>query len=252
MSEYTKYLRLMKPQGNEYYNVENFNHNAELIDKETEKLNNAVTKIQEGATTEKAGIVQFGTEEGKALEGMMLARLAGCVGYGGDIQTAGVKDINYIYYDRNTRKMYKCLNQNSDVSANVANFIPLDNNSLLDRLENLNTSDYKILLDKSYISGKNIFTTNEIIWGVSELAEYKKAIKNYPFIVIQFFSSHTSIISSLFKSDNSRLFVPIPNPEGEHTIFQIVESDNSFQVFRTYNFGNIKCTGLRIMGVKIF
>ena len=77
MAEYTKYLRLMKPQGNEYYNVENFNHNAELIDKETEKLNNAVTKIQEGATKEKKGIVQFGTEEGKALEGMMLARLAG-------------------------------------------------------------------------------------------------------------------------------------------------------------------------------
>ena len=134
MSEYTKYLRLMKPLGNEYYNVENFNHNAELIDKETEKLNNAVTKIQEGATREKAGIVQFGTEEGKALEGMMLARLAGCIGYGGDIQTAGVKDVNYIYYDRNTRKMYKCLNQNSDVSANVANFIPLDNNSLSEML----------------------------------------------------------------------------------------------------------------------
>ena len=137
MAEYTKYLRLMKPQGNEYYNVENFNHNAELIDKETEKLNNAVTEIKNGATREKSGIVQFGTEEGKALEGMMLARLAGCVGYGGDIQEPGVKDINYLYYDRNTRKMYKCLNQNSDVSANVANFIPLDNNSLLDRLENL-------------------------------------------------------------------------------------------------------------------
>ena len=140
MAKYTEYLRLVKPEGNEYYNVEQFNQNSELIDKETEKLNNAVTKIQEGATREKAGIVQFGTEEGKALEGMMLARLAGCVGYGGDIQTAGVKDINYIYYDRNTRKMYKCLNQNSDVSANVANFIPLDNNSLLDRLENLISS----------------------------------------------------------------------------------------------------------------
>ena len=137
MSDYTKYLRLIKPSGNEYYDVENFNHNAELIDKETEDLSNKVAKIQEGATREKAGIVQFGTEEGKALEGMMLARLAGCVGYGGDIQTAGVKDVNYIYYDRNTRKMYKCLNQNSDVSANVANFIPLDNNSLLDKLENL-------------------------------------------------------------------------------------------------------------------
>jgi len=159
MSEYTKYLRLIKPQGNEYYNVENFNHNAELIDKETEKLNTAVTKIQEGATREKAGIVQFGTEEGKALEGMMLARLAGCVGYGGDIQIAGVKDINYIYYDRNTRKMYKCLNQNSDVSANVANFIPLDNNSLLDRLENLykieHTPDYDVLtiLNRKFVVG---------------------------------------------------------------------------------------------------
>ena len=137
MAKYTEHLRLVKPEGNEYYNVEQFNHNAELIDKETKKLNENLAKILEGATREKAGIVQFGTEEGKALEGMMLARLAGCVGYGGDIQTAGVKDVNYIYYDRNTRKMYKCLNQNSDVSANVANFIPLDNNSLLDKLENL-------------------------------------------------------------------------------------------------------------------
>ena len=33
--------------------------------------------------------------------------------------------------------MYKCLKQNQDISANVTNFIPLDNNSLLERLENL-------------------------------------------------------------------------------------------------------------------
>ena len=144
MADYTKYLRLIKPGGNDYYNIDDFNQNSELIDKETEKLNNAVTKIQEGATREKAGIVQFGTEEGKALEGMMLARLAGCVGYGGDIQDPGAKNVNYVYFDRNTRKMYKCLNQNSDVSANVANFIPLDNNSLLERLENLNRN-WKIL-----------------------------------------------------------------------------------------------------------
>ena len=137
MAEYTKHLRLIKPGGNDYYNVDDFNQNSELIDKETEKLNNAVTEIKNGATREKAGIVQYGTTEGKALEGMMLARMFGCVGYGGDIQETGVKDVNYIYYDRNTRKMYKCLNQNSDVSANVTNFIPLDNNSLLDRLENL-------------------------------------------------------------------------------------------------------------------
>ncbi|WP_339071929.1 hypothetical protein [Fusobacterium animalis] len=137
MSKYTEYLKLVKPEGNEYYSVEQFNHNAELIDKETKKLSEDLAKVQEGATREKAGIVQFGTEEGKALEGMMLARLSGCIGYGGDIQDDIVKNPNYIYYDRNTKKMYKCLKQNQDISANVANFIPLDNNSLLERLENL-------------------------------------------------------------------------------------------------------------------
>ena len=100
-------------------------------------MDNSLSTIKEGATREKAGIVQLGTEEGKALEGMMLARLAGAYGYGGDIQDEGVKNPNYIYYDRNTRKMYKCLKQNQDISANVANFVPLDNNSLLERLENL-------------------------------------------------------------------------------------------------------------------
>lgn len=152
MAKYTEHLRLVKPEGNEYYNVEQFNQNSELIDKETKKLSESLAKVQEGATREKKGIVQFGTEEGKALEGMMLARLAGCVGYGGDIQEPGVKDINYIYYDRNTRKMYKCLNQNSDVSANVANFIPLDNNSLLDRLENLITFEENISLKVKVIN----------------------------------------------------------------------------------------------------
>lgn len=182
MSDYTKYLRLIKPSGNEYYDVENFNHNAELIDKETEKLNNAVTEIKNGATREKAGIVQFGTEEGKALEGMMLARIFGCVGYGGDIQTAGVKDINYIYYDRNTRKMYKCLNQNSDVSANVANFIPLDNNSLLDRLENLISS--KTEGNNSILKIGNVVIETISIAGSAGIrtATLKTSFKNIIFI----------------------------------------------------------------------
>ena len=137
MAKYTENIRLAQPEGSDYYDIEVFNHNSELIDKKIGEMDNSLSTIKEGATREKAGIVQFGTTEGKALEGMMLARLAGCVGYGGDIQEAGAKNVNYLYYDRNTRKMYKCLNQNSDVSANVANFIPLDNNSLLGRLENL-------------------------------------------------------------------------------------------------------------------
>ena len=153
MAKYTENIRLAQPEGSDYYDIEVFNHNSELIDKKIGEMDNSLSTIKEGATREKAGIVQYGTTEGKALEGMMLARMFGCVGYGGDIQEAGVKDINYIYYDRNTRKMYKCLNQNSDVSANVANFIPLDNNSLLDRLENLYTLKQEILSEKgTYIA----------------------------------------------------------------------------------------------------
>lgn len=139
MAKYTENIRLAQPEGSDYYDIEVFNHNSELIDKKIGEMDNSLATIKEGATREKAGIVQLGTEEGKALEGMMLARLAGAYGYGGDIQDEGVKNPNYIYYDRNTRKMYKCLKQNQDISANVTNFIPLDNNSLLERLENLNT-----------------------------------------------------------------------------------------------------------------
>ena len=139
MAKYTENIRLSQPEGSDYYDIEVFNHNSELIDKKIGEMDNSLSTIKEGATREKAGIVKLGTEEGKALEGMMLARLAGAYGYGGDIQDEGVKNPNYIYYDKNTRKMYKCLKQNQDISANVANFIPLDNNSLLERLENLIT-----------------------------------------------------------------------------------------------------------------
>ena len=141
MAKYTENIRLAQPEGSDYYDIEVFNHNSELIDKKIGEMDNSLSTIKEGATREKPGIVQLGTEEGKALEGMMLARLAGAYGYGGDIQDEGVKNPNYIYYDRNTRKMYKCLKQNQDISANVTNFIPLDNNSLLERLENLITFD---------------------------------------------------------------------------------------------------------------
>jgi hypothetical protein len=182
MSKYTEHLGLVQPAGNEYYDVEQFNHNAELIDKEAKRLSTELAKVQEGATREKAGIVQYGTTEGKALEGMMLARLAGCVAYSGDIQEPGVKDINYIYYDRNTRKMYKCINQNSDISANVANFIPLDNNSLLERLENLISS--KTEGNNRILKIGNVVIENISIPGSTGIrtAKLKTSFKNIIFV----------------------------------------------------------------------
>ena len=160
MAKYTENIRLAQPEGSDYYDIEVFNHNSELIDKKIGEMDNSLSTIKEGATREKAGIVQLGTEEGKALEGMMLARLAGAYGYGGDIQDEGVKNPNYIYYDRNTRKMYKCLKQNQDISANVTNFIPLDNNSLLERLENLSKYKEEVV---TRISNKNTKATFTLI-----------------------------------------------------------------------------------------
>lgn len=165
MAKYTENIRLSQPEGSDYYDIEVFNHNSELIDKKIGEMDNSLSTIKEGATREKAGIVQLGTEEGKALEGMMLARLAGAYGYGGDIQDEGVKNPNYIYYDRNTRKMYKCLKQNQDISANVANFVPLDNNSLLERLENL----FTIESYQNWNIGNGLTSSSAKVYKIREL-----------------------------------------------------------------------------------
>ena len=164
MAKYTENIRLAQPEGSDYYDIEVFNHNSELIDKKIGEMDNSLATIKEGATREKAGIVQLGTEEGKALEGMMLARLAGAYGYGGDIQDEGVKNPNYIYYDRNTRKMYKCLKQNQDISANVTNFIPLDNNSLLERLENLKRKSKMLLYNGGSLVPNNTISNTIETW----------------------------------------------------------------------------------------
>ena len=156
MAKYTENIRLAQPEGSDYYDIEVFNHNSELIDKKIGEMDNSLSTIKEGATREKAGIVQYGTTEGKALEGMMLARLAGCVAYGGDIQNEGVKDLNYLYYDRNTRKMYKCINQNNDTSANVNNFIPLDNNSIAEKLNGLIDTNETIRIGNIVIETVNV------------------------------------------------------------------------------------------------
>ena len=174
MAKYTENIRLAQPEGSDYYDIEVFNHNSELIDKKIGEMDNSLSTIKEGATREKSGIVQLGTEEGKALEGMMLARLAGAYGYGGDIQDEGVKNPNYIYYDRNTRKMYKCLKQNQDISANVTNFIPLDNNSLLERLENFS----KLESERLYVPNATFVKVYKIAGMVTLIVDSGTAFFN--------------------------------------------------------------------------
>jgi hypothetical protein len=59
--------------------------------------------------------------------------------YGGLLNEPGVKSAGKAYWDNNTKKLYICKNNNSDISPNINNYIPFDNGSILERLENLNT-----------------------------------------------------------------------------------------------------------------
>ena len=90
------------------------------------------------ASAEQYGIVKYGTGESTALEGNKFTQMMG-KDYGGVLNEIGLKEAGKAYWDNNTKKLYICKNNNSDISPNVNNYIPFDNGSLLERLENLNT-----------------------------------------------------------------------------------------------------------------
>lgn len=87
------------------------------------------------ASTEEYGLVKYGTEIGTALEGNKIEEITGKT-YGGVLNEAGLKETGKTYFDKNTKKLYLCKNNNTDISANVNNYIAMDSNSLLERLEN--------------------------------------------------------------------------------------------------------------------
>lgn len=88
------------------------------------------------ASTEEYGVTKYGTETGTALEGNKIEEITGKT-YGGVLNEAGLKEAGKTYFDKNTKKLYLCKNNNTDISANVNNYIAMDSNSLLERLENL-------------------------------------------------------------------------------------------------------------------
>lgn len=100
------------------------------------------------ASAEQYGIVKYGTEEGTVLEGNKFTQMMG-KDYGGILNEPGLKTSGKAYWDNNTRKLYICKNNNSDISPNINNYIPFDNGSILERLENLfkveNHNDIRVL-----------------------------------------------------------------------------------------------------------
>ena len=120
------------------------------------------------ASKEQYGIVKYGTEEGKALEGNKFTQMIG-KDYGGVLNEIGLKEAGKAYWDNNTKKLYICKNNNSDISPNINNYIPFDNGSILERLENFYTyrefSNYaqiknvKNIIARVYTIGKLVITS---------------------------------------------------------------------------------------------
>nr|DAX70114.1 MAG TPA: tail collar fiber protein [Caudoviricetes sp.] len=100
-----------------------------------EEMSKKVNKT-DYASAEQYGIVKYGTQGNTALEGNKIEEITGKT-YGGVLNEIGLKEAGKTYFDKNTKKLYLCKNNNTDISANINNYIAMDNHSILERLENL-------------------------------------------------------------------------------------------------------------------
>ena len=89
--------------------------------------------------------------------------------YGGVLNEIGLKEAGKTYFDKNTKKLYLCKNNNTDISANINNYIAMDSNSLLERLENL------ITIVESNDSKVIKFSNIAIVCGVFKNIEFNKS-----------------------------------------------------------------------------
>lgn len=112
-------------------------HSYVSLQEFNEGMNKKVNKT-DYASAEQYGIVKYGAEEGTVLEGNKFTQMMG-KDYGGILNEPGTKEVGKTYFDKNTKKLYLCKNTNTDISANINNYIAMDSHSILERLENLLT-----------------------------------------------------------------------------------------------------------------
>ena len=117
--------------------------------------------------------------------------------YGGLLNESGVKSAGKAYWDNNTKKLYICKNDNSDISRNINNYIPFDSNSLLERLENLYKIEYKTDYDVLTILNRKI---------VIGSLETKGATASKT-LIANGFSFKNSIVMATAKKDNCSVAV---------------------------------------------
>jgi len=116
-------------------------HSYVSLQEFNEGMNKKVNKT-DYASAEQYGIVKYGTQENTALEGNKFTQMMG-KDYGGILNEIGLKEVGKTYFDKNTKKLYLCKNNNSDISANINNYIAMDSHSILERLENFSKYEFK-------------------------------------------------------------------------------------------------------------
>jgi len=126
-------------------------HSYVSLQEFNEGMNKKVNKT-DYASAEQYGIVKYGAEEGTVLEGNKFTQMMG-KDYGGILNEPGTKEVGKTYFDKNTKKLYLCKNTNTDISANINNYIAMDSHSILERLENLFTKYGNFSTDNAKISG---------------------------------------------------------------------------------------------------
>ena len=140
-------------------------HSYVSLQEFNEGMNKKVNKT-DYASAEQYGIVKYGAEEGTVLEGNKFTQMMG-KDYGGILNEPGLKTSGKAYWDNNTRKLYICKNNNSDISPNINNYIPFDNGSILERLENLigiiEVDNSTFSLKVNYLKNNNLILSGYLI-----------------------------------------------------------------------------------------
>lgn len=112
------------------------------------------------ATTEKEGIVKFGTEAGNAIDAETWKQAIGQT-LGGYISKVENKEAGKWYInDLTDGKIYKCIQNHSSTSFDITKFVDITNIGLSDKLENL----YSLKIEKIKLtSDKNTVGEFELI-----------------------------------------------------------------------------------------
>lgn len=104
------------------------------------------------ATTEKAGIVKFGTETGNAIDAETWKRAIG-QSLGGYVSKVESKEAGKWYInDLTDGKIYKCIQNHTSKSFDITKFVDITNVGLSDKVENL----YKVQQAKLYVHAEAI------------------------------------------------------------------------------------------------